>query len=59
VLGRSIGLLKPLIDDVYQEEQLATSFVIESYPRLHQLVGDANDIQTLEKQKWKPIKKKV
>jgi hypothetical protein len=52
VLGRSIGLLKPLIDDVYQEEQLATSFVIESYPRLHQLEAEMETNQEKSLMVW-------
>jgi hypothetical protein len=46
------------IDKVYQEEELSTSFVVEPDPRLDHLVGDIDDIQTPEKRKQKPIKKK-
>jgi hypothetical protein len=44
--------------DVYQEEELPTSFVIEPGTWLDDLHGYANDIQMLVKWKWKPIKKK-
>jgi hypothetical protein len=47
------------IGEVYQEEELPTSFVVESNLGLDHLVGDANDIQTPVKEKWKPITKKI
>jgi hypothetical protein len=48
------------IDEVYQEEELQPSFVVDPGAGLDDLVGDANDIEMLVvKQKWKPIKKKV
>jgi hypothetical protein len=48
-------------DQVYQEEELPPSFVIDPGAGLYDLVGDADDIEMLVvvKQKWKPIKKKV
>jgi hypothetical protein len=47
------------IDEVYQQEELPTSFVVELDLGLDHLAGDIDDIQTLEKWKRKPIKKKV
>jgi hypothetical protein len=48
------------IDEVYQEEELPTSFVANPGAELDDLVGDADDIQMSDvKCKWKPIKKKV
>jgi hypothetical protein len=47
------------IDEVYQEEELTTSFIIEPGAGFNDLVGDADDIQMSVKWKWKPIKKKV
>jgi hypothetical protein len=47
------------IDEVYQEEELTTSFLIEPGVRLDDLVWDADEIQITLKQKQKPIKKKV
>jgi hypothetical protein len=48
-------------DQVYQEEELPPSFVIDPGAGLDDLVGDVDDIEMLVvvKQKWKPIKKKV
>jgi hypothetical protein len=37
------------IDEVYQEEELPTPFIVDSDQGLDHLVGDANDIQTHEK----------
>jgi hypothetical protein len=49
------------VDEVYQEEELPPSFVIDPDARLNDLVGDADDIEMpiVVKRKWKPIKKKV
>jgi hypothetical protein len=48
------------IDEVYQEEELLVSFIVDPGAGLDDLVGDADDIQMpVVKQKWKPIKKKV
>jgi hypothetical protein len=48
------------IDEVYQEEELPPSFVVDPGAWLKDLVGDADDIEMLVvKQKRKPIKKKV
>jgi hypothetical protein len=47
------------IDEVYQEEELSSSFIIDPGAGLDELVGDADDIEMLVvKRKWKPIKKK-
>jgi hypothetical protein len=46
------------VDEVYQEEELPPSFILDPGARLNDLVGDADDIEMLVvKQKWKPIKK--
>jgi hypothetical protein len=46
------------IDEVYQEEELPASFVINLGAGLNDLVGDTDDIQMpVVKHKWKPIKK--
>jgi hypothetical protein len=50
------------VDEVYQEEELPPSFVIDDPGAgLDDLVGDADDIDThvIVKQKQKPIKKKI
>ena len=47
------------IDEVYQDEELPASFVVEPGPGLDNLVGDIDDIQAPEKRKRNPIKKKV
>jgi hypothetical protein len=48
------------VDEVYQEEELPPSFVIDLAARLNELVGDVDDIEMpIVKQKWKPINKKV
>jgi hypothetical protein len=48
------------VDEVYQEEELPPSFIIDPGAGLDDLVGDANDIEMpVVKQKWKPINKKV
>jgi hypothetical protein len=47
------------IDEVYQEEELPASFIVDSCSGLNDLVGDGADIQMHVKRKWKPIKKKV
>jgi hypothetical protein len=49
------------IDEVYQEEELPPSFIVDSGAGLNELVGDVDDIEMLVtvKQKLKPIKKKV
>jgi hypothetical protein len=47
------------VDEVYQEEELSPSFVIDPGAGLDDLEGDADDIEMLVvKRKWKPIKKK-
>jgi hypothetical protein len=49
------------IDDVYQEDELPPSFIIDPGAGLDELVGDADDIEMpiVVKQKRKLIKKKV
>jgi hypothetical protein len=55
----------PMLDDdvveVYQEEELPPSFIIDPGAGLDDLVGDADDIEmpVVVKQKQKPRKKKV
>jgi hypothetical protein len=39
------------VDEVYQEEELPASFIIEPGPGLDDLVGDTDDIQTPQKRK--------
>jgi hypothetical protein len=39
------------VDDIYQEEELPTSFVIEPSATLDSLVGDGADVTILRKQK--------
>jgi len=46
-------------DEVYQEEELPSSFVIEPGAGLNSLVGDSNDITIVAKRKQGPKKKKV
>jgi hypothetical protein len=50
-----------LDDEVYQEEELPPSFIVDPVTGLDDLVGDPDDIEmpVIVKQKWKPIKKKV
>jgi hypothetical protein len=40
------------VDEIYQEEELSTSFVIESCATLDSLVGDGADVTILQKHKW-------
>jgi hypothetical protein len=49
------------VDEVYQEEELPPSFIIDPGAGLDDLAGDVDDIEMsiVVKQKWKPIKKKV
>jgi hypothetical protein len=47
------------VDELYQEEELSTYFVVKPGLGLNDLFGDIDDIQTPEKHKRKPIKKKV
>jgi hypothetical protein len=50
-----------LDDDVYQEEELPPSFIVDPSAGLNDLVGDADNIEmpVIVKQKWNSIKKKV
>jgi hypothetical protein len=45
-------------DEIYQEEELPTSFVVEPGVALDSLVGDDDDVTILQKQKRQPVKKK-
>jgi hypothetical protein len=49
------------VDEVYQEEELPPTFIVDPVAGLDDLVGDADDIEmsVIVKQKQKPIKKKV
>jgi hypothetical protein len=49
------------VDEVYQEEELPPSFVVDLGAGLDDLEGDADDMEILVvvKRKWKSIKKKV
>jgi hypothetical protein len=48
------------VDEVYQEEELPPSSIVDLGAGLNDLVGDADDIEIhVVKQKWKPINKKV
>jgi hypothetical protein len=46
------------VDEIYQEEELPTSFVVEPYAALECLVVDGADVTVLQKQKRQPVKKK-
>jgi hypothetical protein len=46
------------VDEIYQEEELSTTFVIKPGPALDSLVGDGADVTVLLKRKWQPVKKK-
>jgi hypothetical protein len=50
-------------DDVYQEEELPTTFIIDEGVALNSLVGDRNDVAADEcvapKRKWNPRNKKA
>jgi hypothetical protein len=39
------------VDEVYQEEELPSSFIVEPGSGLDDLVGDTDDIQTPQKRK--------
>jgi hypothetical protein len=45
-------------DEIYQEEELPTSFVVEPGAALDFLVGDGADVTILQKRKRRPVKKK-
>jgi hypothetical protein len=48
------------VDEVYQEEELLPSFIVNPGAGVDDLVGDADNIEmSVVKRKWKPIKKKV
>jgi hypothetical protein len=46
------------VDEIYQEEELLTSLVIEPGATLDSLVGDGVDVTILLKRKRQPVKKK-
>jgi hypothetical protein len=46
------------VDEIYQEEELPTSFVVEPATILDSLVGDGVDVTVLQKRKQQPVKKK-
>jgi hypothetical protein len=46
------------VDEIYQEEELPTSFVVEPGASLDSLDGDGADVTILQKQKRQPVKKK-
>jgi hypothetical protein len=39
------------VDEIYQEEELPTSFVVEPSVALDSLVGDGDDVTVLQKRK--------
>jgi hypothetical protein len=49
------------VDEIYEEEELPTSFIVDPDAGLDDLVEDVDDIEmpVVVKQKQKPIKKKV
>jgi hypothetical protein len=47
------------VDEIYQEEELPTSFVIEPGAALDSLVGDGADVTILQKWKQQSLKKKT
>jgi hypothetical protein len=46
------------VDEIYQEEELPTSFIVEPGVALDSLVGDGDDVTVLQKWKWQLVKKK-
>jgi hypothetical protein len=46
------------VDEIYQEEELPTSFVVEPGAALDSLVRDGADVTILQKWKRQPVKKK-
>jgi hypothetical protein len=46
------------VDEIYQEEEFPTSFVIEPSATLDSLIGDGADVTVLQKWKRQPVKKK-
>jgi hypothetical protein len=47
-----------VVDDIYQEEELTTYFVIEPGATVDSLVGDGDDVTILQKRKQQSVKKK-
>jgi hypothetical protein len=54
-------MLNDNVDEIYQEEELPPSFVVDPGARLDDFMGDVDDIEmpVVVKRKQKPIKKKV
>jgi hypothetical protein len=46
------------VDEIYQEEELPTSFVVKPDAALDSLVGDGADVTVLQKRKQQLVKKK-
>jgi hypothetical protein len=46
------------VDEIYQEEEFPTSFVIEPSATLDSLIGDGANVTVLQKRKRQPVKKK-
>ena len=51
--------LRPEVDEIYQDEELPTSFDVEPGTGIDNLVGDLEDIHVPEKRKRKQTKKRV
>jgi hypothetical protein len=50
MVGREMGeMSKCEVDEIYQEEELPTSFVVEPGAALDSLVGDGVDVTVLQK----------
>jgi hypothetical protein len=46
------------VDEIYQEEEMPTSFVVKPGVAFDSLDGDGDDVTILQKQKRQPVKKK-
>ena len=47
------------VDEVFQEEELPTSFHIDPAPTLDSLVADVNDLTFPERRRRQPVRRKV
>jgi hypothetical protein len=47
------------VDEVFQEEDLPTSFHIDPAPALDSLVADTNDLTFPERRRRQPVRRKV
>jgi hypothetical protein len=47
------------VDEVFQEEELPTSFHIDPAPALDSLVADVNDLTFPERRRRQPVRRKV